>query len=143
MENVTMNGTQQAVAMAKAAGLKATFVDTRLACVGARIHQVRASKRTPGTIFVRKSSFAKTGSRQAEAHFQRKGASTRPPTPSTAAMAALGTPVSKATAGFMKLVRNGLFAYVWKTIALATTGSGQTEGKLTPKQLSRSLASHC
>jgi len=108
MENVTMNGTQQAVAMAKAAGLKATFVDTRLACVGARIHQVSASKRTPGAIFVRKSSFAKTGSGRAEGHFQRKGASTRPPTPSTAAMAALGTPVSKATAGFMKLVRNGL-----------------------------------
>ena len=39
MENITMNGTLQAVAMANAAGLKATFIDARRACVGARIHQ--------------------------------------------------------------------------------------------------------
>eukprot|EP01043_Picozoa_sp_COSAG02_P014938 COSAG02_NODE_624_length_19387_cov_90.736002_7_plen_93_part_00 len=39
MENTTMNGTLQAIAMAHAAGLKATFVDTRRACVAARIHQ--------------------------------------------------------------------------------------------------------
>eukprot|EP01052_Picozoa_sp_SAG31_P012951 SAG31_NODE_767_length_12232_cov_6.917827_13_plen_368_part_00 len=39
MENKTMNGTLQAVAMAHAAGLHATFVDTRRACVSGRIHQ--------------------------------------------------------------------------------------------------------
>ena len=33
MENATMNGTLQAIAMASAAGLKATFVDARRACV--------------------------------------------------------------------------------------------------------------
>ena len=33
MENATMNGTLQAIAMATAAGLKATFVDARRACV--------------------------------------------------------------------------------------------------------------
>ena len=39
MENTTMNGTLQAIAMAHGAGLKATFIDTRRACVAARIHQ--------------------------------------------------------------------------------------------------------
>ena len=39
MENSTMNGTLQAIEMAKAAGLKATFVDARSACSWARIHQ--------------------------------------------------------------------------------------------------------
>eukprot|EP01048_Picozoa_sp_COSAG05_P003392 COSAG05_NODE_155_length_15704_cov_84.777315_13_plen_165_part_00 len=39
MENKTTSGTLQAVALAQAAGLHATFVDTRRACVGGRIHQ--------------------------------------------------------------------------------------------------------
>lgn len=39
MENTTMAGTLSAIEQAKAAGLKATFVDMRSACAGARQHQ--------------------------------------------------------------------------------------------------------
>ena len=48
MENATMSGALQAVAMAKAAGLEATFVDTRSACSLARIHQANDADQCDG-----------------------------------------------------------------------------------------------
>jgi hypothetical protein len=48
MENATMEGTLSAVAQASAAGLRATFVDMRGACAGARLHQPDDSDQCDG-----------------------------------------------------------------------------------------------
>ena len=54
MENTTITGTQSAIKMALAAGLKATFVDMQTACVDANLQQPDNSDHCDGCAGVRR-----------------------------------------------------------------------------------------
>ena len=53
MENTTITGTKSAIKMAKARGLKATFVDMQTACVDANLQQPDNSDHCDGCAGVR------------------------------------------------------------------------------------------